>query len=326
MTGEHAQLRRAVRMGVMIAVLGVGAPSLRAIVLSLGLVEDLHEEQAEHVDQMELRDLVAEGQREMAYEQAFEDGDELFETTFNMLDGVGANVGDGQRFSRMPRADLTGAGQWASHTPARTTGPNAQACTACHNLPVEDGAGGVAGNVHRDPLHTGVLSRMIQRNTPHLFAAGAIQRLAEEMTGELATISFATARAACAGGVGGTARGNLVTKGVNFGAIVATAGTTGTRCPSSASLRFKLDTTGVVGLDADLVVKPFQWKGTIRTLREFNRDASHNELGRADGRRRDRALGVPRRPTQADLEARARHARAVADRVERRAGGGDPAG
>ena len=29
----------------------------------------------------------------------------------------------------------------------------------------------------------------------------------------------------------------------------------------------------------DLVVRPFQWKGSVASIRDFNRDASHNELG-----------------------------------------------
>lgn len=39
------------------------------------------------------------------------------------------------------------------------------------------------------------------------------------------------------------------------------------------------DTRRIRGVDDDLVVKPFQWKGNFKTVREFNRDASHNELG-----------------------------------------------
>jgi CxxC motif-containing protein (DUF1111 family) len=35
----------------------------------------------------------------------------------------------------------------------------------------------------------------------------------------------------------------------------------------------------VVGVDADLVVRPFQWKGSVAFLRDFNRDAGHNEIG-----------------------------------------------
>ncbi|MGH7151634.1 MAG: hypothetical protein ACREIU_13090 [Planctomycetota bacterium] len=76
-------------------------------------------------------------------------------------------------------ADLAGAGEWAKHLPSRTTGPNAERCGACHNVPVEDGAGLASSNIHRDPLHSGNLGSMIQRNTPHLFAPGAIQRLGD---------------------------------------------------------------------------------------------------------------------------------------------------
>jgi len=39
------------------------------------------------------------------------------------------------------------------------------------------------------------------------------------------------------------------------------------------------DLSGINGIDEDLVVKAFQWKGNNKTLRQFNRDASHNELG-----------------------------------------------
>src|SRR6266436_2245185 len=92
----------------------------------------------------------------------------LFATVFNAVDGVGANVGQGQRFTRVPRADLAGPGEWATHTPARATGPNAQACNACHNQPAEDGGGSAAANVHRDPEHSADLKHFIQRNTPHL--------------------------------------------------------------------------------------------------------------------------------------------------------------
>jgi hypothetical protein len=31
--------------------------------------------------------------------------------------------------------------------------------------------------------------------------------------------------------------------------------------------------------DPDLVIKPFQWKGSVAFIRDFNRGASHNELG-----------------------------------------------
>jgi cytochrome c peroxidase len=202
--------------------------------------------------------------------EAFECGDELFATTFNALDGIGAKVGDGSRFARVPRADLTGAGEWADHFPKRATGPNAEACTTCHNLPFEDGAGLVALNAVRDPLHTGNPGKFITRNTPHVFALGGVQLLAEEMTTELQAIRASAIDQAAGRGNGNGRRGRvtlpLVAKGISFGSITAR--------PNGS-----VDTSAVTGVDSDLVVKPFQWKGSVATLRQFSRDAFHNELG-----------------------------------------------
>jgi hypothetical protein len=266
------RLRRwSLRLGLAAFILFGGGYGVFAIIIDqLPFVETLHDAQAEHVDQQELFDLVAAGEHEEAFEQAFEEGDELFETVFNALDGVGANVGQGQRFTRVPRADLNGPGEWANHTPARATGPNAQACNACHNLPFDDGAGDISGNVHRDPLHSGSIGSFIQRNTPHVFAPGAVQRLAEEMTLALFDDRDDAIHRACQ--QGGTKAENLSAKGVSFGKISATR--TGTN-----PCTWTLDTSQVQGVDPDLVIKPFQWKGSVAFVRDFNRGASHNELG-----------------------------------------------
>jgi hypothetical protein len=157
-------------------------------------------EELEHLDQKALIELVERGLDHMAFELAFEHGDEMFETVFAAPDGVGANVGNGTLFTRVPRADLAGPGQWATHQPARVTGPNAAACNGCHNKPANDGAGGIEANVVRDPLKTGNVTDYIERNTPHLFGAGAIQRLAEEMTVELHAARARTGAVACASG------------------------------------------------------------------------------------------------------------------------------
>jgi hypothetical protein len=74
-------------------------------------------QEVEHLDQSELLDLVEHGEAHEAFEIAFEHGDELFETVFSAADGVGANVGNGSLFTRVPRADLTGPGEWATHMP-----------------------------------------------------------------------------------------------------------------------------------------------------------------------------------------------------------------
>jgi Di-haem oxidoreductase, putative peroxidase len=244
-------------------------PDVHAIVIDdLDIVDDMHDAQAEHGDQQAFYDLVVAGDDEEAFELAFETGDQLFETVFNALDGVGANVGGGMRFSRVPRADLTGPGEWANHFPARATGPNAEACNLCHSQPSDDGSGDASANVHRDPNHAG-LGSIISRNTPHLFSPGSLQRLAEEMTERLHAIRALAGNRACHFGIPITKP--LVAKGVGFGQIRAIPG--GVPCTPT------FDTSSVEGVAEDLVVRPFQWKGTEPTVRAFNRGASHNELG-----------------------------------------------
>ncbi len=266
-------------IAIAVAASALTALGARALITNLVLAGQLHAPQATHVAQSDLVGLVRNNQTDQAFEEAFEDGDALFATVFNALDGAGANVGQGQRFTRVPRADLTGAGEWANHTPSRATGPNAQSCNACHNEGGEDGAGGVAGNVHRDPQHSANLKHFIQRSTPHLFGAGAVQRLAEEMTTQLLTIRSGVIAAVCSGRVAKQSA-MLTTKGVNFGVVRASAGWRGgTPCPQDPRHTFVLDTTGVRGVDTDLVVKPFQWKGSVAFIRAFNRDAAHNEIG-----------------------------------------------
>jgi hypothetical protein len=171
---------------IVACIIGLSAGAW-AIITDLTMVDALH-------------DLVAAGEDEEAFEEAFEHGDELFETQFNALDGVGANVGQGQRFTRIPRADLNGSGEWANHVPARATGPNATSCNSCHNLSTDDGGGGASANVHRDPQHSGVLSKMIQRNTPSMFGIGGLQKLAEEITDKLLQIKDQAKTQACSQG------------------------------------------------------------------------------------------------------------------------------
>jgi len=199
------------------------------------------------------------------FAEVFEVGDEIFGTLFTAKDGVGANLADDAavsiRFSRVPRADLPGF----ISDPFRATGPNAQGCLSCHEVPFEDGAGGIEGNVHRDPQRTGDPGLFIQRNAPHVFAPGALQLLAEEATAEIKQIrdqAVAQARR-----TGTSVKALLTTSNnVNYGSIIAQ--------PSGT-----VDTGGVQGVDSDLIVKPFQWKGSVAFLRAFVRDASNNELG-----------------------------------------------
>jgi len=273
--------RRVLQTTIVLGLLLVVSIGVRAIIINEPLVPTHHPHPLEertlladelgrdtlHVEQDELLQMVLGGDASGAFDLAFTLGDLHFGVPFTQVDGSGANVGDGSRYTRVPRSDLNGPGEWANHVPRRATGPNGNSCAECHSLPAEDGAGGPQGNVHRDPLHSGNLSSMITRNPPHLFGSGAVQLLAEEMTKRLRRIRTLAIQEANATNT--TVTMDLVTKGVNFGTITANPGDTVDT----------VDTSGVVGVDTDLIVKPFQWKGENAALRFFNRGAMHNELG-----------------------------------------------
>lgn len=248
------------RLVVLVSILGIpaGAPGIINEPDDLAETKRFHGAQIEHCEKA-----VEEG-----YLEAFECGDELFEVVFNAVDGVGANVGDGGRFTRAPRADRMGPGEWASHEPMRATGPNAESCVTCHQGAAIGGAGdgsGPAGlNVVRDPFHTADPGRFIQRNTPHLFGPGALQRLAEEITLELRARRDGGIAEACDGGSPVDVR--LTAKGIEFGSLRVDCGGV-------------VDDSSIEGVDGDLIVRPFQWKGTDLTVRSFSRGAEHNELG-----------------------------------------------
>jgi hypothetical protein len=243
---------------------------LLATVPLLGARASAQERFDRHLDQHRLVRLVELGQDHRAFLTAFDGGDALFHFLFTEVDGVGANVGGGRRFTRIPRMDLNGSGEWANHFPARVTGPNEQSCTACHAIPTDDGAGGIAHDVVRDPLRSGDPSKYIERQTPHLFGSGAVQRLAEEMTEDLQAIRRRASAQACATGLPVTRA--LVSKSVSFGTITARPGAT-------VPCDVVFDTSGLVGISTDLVVRPFGWKGDTTSLRAFTRSASHGEIG-----------------------------------------------
>ena len=253
--------RRSVPLRPLVLSAGVLLASISAwaIVTDLANVANVHAPAGEHIDQDDLNALPVSER----FIDAFEIGDELFATAFNAVDGGGANVGRGQRYTRVPRADLRGRGEWFTHTPIRVTGPNAGGCFECHEQPFEDGAGTAALNVHRDPFRTGQVGQFIERNTPHVFAPGAIQRLAEEMTDGLTADQTRLVDDVCRNG--GTRTVTLETKGVNFGTLGATR-TSRTPC------QVTYNTDAVRGVDFQpsvdnpaapvvLIVRPFQWKG-----------------------------------------------------------------
>lgn len=223
-----------------------------------------------HVDQFQISNGT------LSFPVLFNDGDQLSGANFNNYDGVGSNLNQDAtvslRFSRVPRADLPGF----TSDQFRATGPNATGCRVCHDGPgipggpvVEDGSGDTAMNAHRDPKRTKLLTKFIQRNTPHLFGAGALQNLAQEMTTDLLAIKASTVSAAQACFFTCTKTNTLVTKGITFGTISATK--------SFGSVT--VDASGVKGVTQDLVVRPYEWKGSVAFLRDFVRGAADNEIG-----------------------------------------------
>lgn len=230
---------------------------------------------ASHVDQFQ----VTNGA--IGFTQLFGDGDQLFEVPYNNLDGVGANLlqdtAVSLRFSRVPRADLPGF----TSDPFRATGPNSQSCASCHNGPTtpgaesqDDGSGIINSNAHRDPQRTQMLSKFIQRNTPHLFGSGALQNLAQEMTADLLAIQSSALSGANACSSSCTVTKTLTTKGVSFGTISGKKSCGFFLCSAAT-----LDTSGVQGVAKDLIVRPYEWKGSVAFLRDFVRGAGLNELG-----------------------------------------------
>lgn len=184
------------------------------------------------------------------FAQVFELGDALSEAEFHGLDGVGAGLSGGRRFARVPES-------------GRFTGPNSTSCSSCHSLGAGNGAGRPNDNVLQDPARLGVLP-FNMRNPPHLLGSGAIQVLAEEITERLHALrDQALAQAQTLNADQAVA---LEAKGVSYGTLTARANGT-------------LDTSAVQGVDADLVVKPFGWKGIFPTLRSFVSGALSAELG-----------------------------------------------
>ena len=212
---------------------------------------------------------------EVTLDQLVAHGELLFTAQFNTLDGASrpetTGVGDSPFRDRREYPDNFN----------RISGPDANSCAACHNIPRIGGAGdnvtnvfvdaenhqfidfsGGAGDGFRDDLTLFTVGP--ERNSVSLFGAGLIEMLSREMTFELQDIRDSALKEARETGREVTRR--LVTKDVEFGHI--TVRPDGTINPDA-----------IEGVDSDLIIKPFHQKGAIVSLREFAVKGMNNHHG-----------------------------------------------
>ena len=169
----------------------------------------------------------------------------VFEHEFSYSDGLAA--GESARMS-----SETSRGPF-TRVQSDSGGPETLSCTSCHWRGGLAGAGEIVDNTFLlgDGEH---ITSADARNPPPLHGVAVVELLAREMSAELAE-QRRTARAQ-AMRTGETTEVSLTAKGVAFGRLTARPDGT-------------LDTEDVAGVDADLIVRPFGWKGNFETLPEF---------------------------------------------------------
>ena len=193
--------------------------------------------------------------------ELLEIGERLFITDFNACDGQGRPATTGGGDKRDP-----------ANQPAfiRTSSPDALSCSGCHNEPRIGGGGDFVANVFvmaqtLDPVTESVNGEFSnERNTVGMFGAGPIEMLAREITADLHQIRDVALSSAELSGEPVTM--SLESKGIHFGMITAS--------PEGA-----VDTGGVRGVDADLIIKPFHQAGKVTSLREFTNNGMNHHHG-----------------------------------------------
>jgi len=175
----------------------------------------------------------------------FDIGDFTFEHAFTVAEGLG-NALTAAPGSNTPRPNFRLFPNNVHF--AAFGGPEAQSCVTCHNIGGDDGAGDFNHNIFQNGDGINRASGLA-RNPPTVLGNGLRQRVGEEMTTDL--LNELTAARATPG-----VTKALSSKGVSFGSLVVNADQT-------------VNFAGVVGVDTDLIVKPFGWKGREQTIKRF---------------------------------------------------------
>jgi hypothetical protein len=210
-----------------------------------------------HIKQSEIED----GQ--IKFKNLVELGEALFAARWTRIDGQGrpAATGNGEPTKR----DI-------ARNPGfiRTSGPDSTSCADCHNQPTVGGAGGFVANVFvlaqvLDPATESVSDQFSnERNTLGMNGSGAIEMLAREMTHDLQHIREGAIYDARILKI--DVSRTLDTKGVNFGKVTVSKDGT-------------IDNSMIVGVDADLIIKPFHQKGVVNSVRVFTVNAYNHHHG-----------------------------------------------
>jgi hypothetical protein len=190
-------------------------------------------------------------------------GRELFVANFNILDGAGRPEATGNGTPTMrPRVDFP-------NNFNRSSGPEANSCAGCHNMPRPGGGGDNVTNVfvlagNQDFTEDISPNTGDERNTLGMWGSGAIEMLSREVTADLQEIRQQAIHQAASTGQNATLP--LRSKGISFGQITARPdGTT--------------DNHAIEGVDADLIIKPFHQKGVVISLRQFSINAYNAHHG-----------------------------------------------
>jgi len=187
----------------------------------------------------------------VCFEQLYEVGRLLFEHEYSFADGLGRDDAQTREdpFRKVHEGQLGG--------------PETNSCTSCHWIGGPAGAGAVQDNSQIGGDGTNIRSADA-RNPPALLGSGVVQALAQEMSRELQKERRLAVESAK--NSDRDIEVELVSKGVSFGHIlVSTDG--------------DVDTSKLKGIDADLVIRPFGWRGEFATLREFTMASTQLHLG-----------------------------------------------
>ena len=205
-------------------------------------------------------------------DEIIEHGEFLFKGSFNELDWLGRHETSGTTKTR-PRRE-------SPQNFNRISGPDANACVACHNLPRIGGGGdnsnnvfGLAsdidfatleGSVGSEDDSSSVLDITNERNTIGVFGSGLVELLSREITIDLFNIVEKSKKLSL--DENRIIKADLDSKGINYGYIEVH--------PNGF-----IDRSNVDGIDSDLVLRPFIQKGVIGTLRDFSNISMNHHHG-----------------------------------------------